>query len=230
MKITRDRYPEGAEGDKAFLNALLEVEFVWAKEQREGLRYEEENFKVRMTLVGSAYQVARLPHKPWANNDEKYELMGKIACLAAVLEVKAVMVATDTRFCSLEDFALHYNLPAPGPGNNEMLLREYQRVLREHGGDLCNLPRHLWRESVNVAMKVAPAKGEAAEQELMKMASYTRGSNGRILWLPDTPFKGGRYEMRMLEDWWAIPEDDPRLVITRNILGPALEEMLATRH
>lgn len=197
--------------DAAFLQALVEQEFAWAKKQKRQIKYTDD-FKMRVTVVGPGWQVARLPNT-WSEREEMRELLAKTAYLAKALKNKAVMVASDARFTEAEAFIEHFKLPQIGPEyTGEQFRNDYHRILKEHGGLMQNLPRHVWGEVVMVGLKADPSCGVTGP--IARFQPYTRQGAG-IMWLPaEGPFsqdRNSRSEMGMIQDWWEIDDNDPNL-------------------
>lgn len=204
--------------DEEFFKALLAYESLWARNQREEIGYEAD-FKMRVTLIGPAYQVGRLP-LTWGSMEEKYEVMGKTAYLARATSAKEIMLASDMRFINSEDFAEHFGIRRFIRADRDAYFKEYHRILKQYGNEMANLPRHLWRELVGIAIKTP-------QRTFTEMMPYTRDEDGRgIQWLESEPFGGYAMEMNVIEDWWKIPENDPVLACAREVSEVMLEVMV----
>jgi hypothetical protein len=54
------------------------------------------------------------------------------------------------------------------------------------------------------------------------MQPYTRGSNGKIMWVPSDMPQDARMQISMLEDWWKIQGSDPNLIRAREAAAAIL--------
>jgi hypothetical protein len=215
--LLRVDYADGLEGDRSFFNDLLSMEFKRAKKQREEMLYDD-HFKMRITLVGPTWQRARLPFV-WTSSDEKREMMAKVAYLARAMEAKGVLITSDARFIMSEDFTAHFKMEAHTAENSKVWMEEYDRIMKRYDYEMVNLPRHVWRETILVALKT-PQFGDE-----WKTQPYTKSGN-RIMWLPvEEGMEGASVETKMLRNWWTIPEDDPNLKITRGVAAVLLSAL-----
>lgn len=196
--------------NREFFNALLKAEVAWSVRQRESIPYSRtEDFKMRTTIIGPNYEIARPPNLGWGSNEEKYRKMRMVALSCRLVQAKGVILASDMRFTRMDKVAAYYNFPkysndAEGHRREQ---EHYRRVLKKHGGEMKNLPRELWQECVGVWLKT-PEFGDEATYKY-----YERGPQQTIAWVPneilDGPKTGG--QIKMLEDWWQIPDTDPEL-------------------
>lgn len=211
--------------DDEFLDALLEDESAFAKRSREQARYNIEDVKPRVSLIGPSFQTVRLP-LAWQSMDEKYHTMYIAGLLAKVTGAKGVMVMSDSRWLKSEDFCHHFKLSVPRTEEgSKAYYEEYRKILKRYGGEMGNLPRHLWSEAMLVVLKTRT-------NVRVKTQLYTRGSGTGVMWLPDQIKQDigstATYEDRLIPDWWTIPDDDPNFVRMSGVATELLNAMTGT--
>jgi len=163
-------------------NDLLNQFLMVAREDRASKPYsQDEAFVPKIAFIGPDDE-AIVAAITWRDEAEKYEKMRYAAEAAKITFSQAIMLVSDTRWLRSDDFNEHFKIEGPTKPLNEKHMMEYQdryyAVLRQHGGQIKNLPRHLWSEAVIVAIK-GPRCGTHTV-----MAPYTQGPGDKVQYLP----------------------------------------------
>jgi hypothetical protein len=142
----------------------------------------------------------------WKNEEEKYRMMATAAEYARRSFCQAIVLISDTRWVTSDAFCKHFNIEPPASGQAfdvDAFQKRYLDILRQHDGQMKNLPRHVWHEAVMVAIK-GPRCGTHT-----RMAPYDRGPGDTVHYLPtdEPPFghrEGTEYRqhMRLIPEWW----------------------------
>jgi hypothetical protein len=180
---------------KAMLNKLMLV----AREDRASIPYsKDEGFVPKLMLIGpndETYVTA----VGWKNEADKYAMMRAAADVARETFAQAIVLVSDTRWVMSDVFCAHFKIE--GPDGSREGFKAYQKryldILREHGGQMKNLPRQLWNEAVMVAIK-----GPRCGTDTL-MAPYTQGPGDKVLYLP--PKERGedyRHHLKLIPEWW----------------------------
>jgi hypothetical protein len=174
---------------------LLNTWLLIAKDDRARHKYsEDESFVPKVAIIGPNDEIF-VAGAAWRNEQQKYAMMEAIADTARKLVAQAVVFVSDARWLLSAQFCDHFKIEQPG--NVEAYKQQYLAILREHGGQMKNLPRHLWREAVTVGIK-GPRCGSH-----VLMAPYDQGPNDTVHYLPAEMPKGEpRYEMNLIPEWW----------------------------
>jgi len=187
---------QSSEDVKGMMAMLLER----AKEMRESFGYSgDEKMMPSAFIFGDSITIMMLC---WRNNREKYLMAAGANLAARKQKAKSLSFVTDSRWVSSEDFAKHFHLPDPQVSKDvEGFVDTYHRILKEHGGEIKNLPREVWQEAV-----VVFTNGPGIPLTI-QMAPYVEGENDTIKWLEDSPSKPKnndehRSKSDLLTDWW----------------------------
>jgi len=178
---------------KAMMADLLET----AKQNREAYKYSEDEKMVPCAMIYGSEGIAMIALL-WRDNKEKYLMAAGVNAKAREMNAKSLSFVTDSRWVKSDDFAKYFKMEPPIPETMEDFVREYHRILRQHGGEIKNLPRAVWQEAV-----VVFTNGPGIPTQI-QMAPYKEGPNDTIEWLPrdrEMEAKSGRSDM--LTDWWA---------------------------
>lgn len=191
--------------DTKTTNDLLNKMLIVAREDRARKPYsQDESFVPKIMFVGPNDETCIAPIT-WRNEDEKYAKMAAAADTARRMCAQAIVLVSDTRWLKSDKFNEHFKIEGPTVPITDRSIREYQSryldILREHGGQMKNLPRHLWSEAVMVAMK-GPRCGTHSI-----LAPYTKGPGDKVQYLaPEEPRLGGgadwKQRMNLIPAWW----------------------------
>jgi hypothetical protein len=181
---------------KGLLNKMLLV----AKEDRARYKYsEEEAFVPKVMFIGPENEVFVTPAQ-WRGEREKYAMMSAAAEVARKTFAQAIMLASDTRWVLFEPFNNYFHVEPPRSmerAETDAYQQRYLAILREHDGQVKNLPRQLWSEAVMVAIK-GPRCGTHHI-----MAPYDRGPNDTVHYLPpERDQDNARTQMNLIPEWW----------------------------
>lgn len=183
------------------LNKLLLI----AKDDRAGIPYsKDEGFMPKLMFIGPNDEVAISP-AVWKDEADKYAMMARAAEAARLTFTQAIVLVSDTRWLQSDVFCEHFKITPPMSSSDDdvkVFQKRYYAILREHGGQIKNLPRQLWNEAVMVAIK-GPRCGTHSV-----MAPYIQGPGDKVQYLPcdkkplnqdgDT-FKA---QMNLIPEWW----------------------------
>jgi hypothetical protein len=180
---------------KQLLNGWLLV----AKEDRARYSYSaEEAFIPKVAIIGPNDESFVTPAH-WRDEAQKYAMMRAVAETARKLFAQAIVVASDTRWVESDTFCEHFKIEpmrSAARADVEEFQQRYYAILREHDGQIKNLPRQLWKEAVMVSIK-GPRCGTHA-----MMAPYDRGPNDKVHFLPREEGLEHRYQMNLIPEWW----------------------------
>jgi hypothetical protein len=159
----------------------------------------EEAFVPKFAIIGPNDEVS-MGVALWRNEQEKYAMMSAVAETARKAFAQAIVLVSDTRWVMSDVFCKHFKIEPPAsltPENLKAYQKQYLAILREHDGQMKNLPRHLWREAVMVAIK-GPRCGTHT-----LMAPYDQGPNDSVHYLPvEMPQGDRRQQMNLIPEWW----------------------------
>ena len=179
-----------------YVKPMMQMLLDRAKEIRAGYKYSEDEKMMPCAFIfGDEITIMMMC---WKDEREKYQMAAAANAMARTRKAKALSFVTDSRWVRSDRFALYYDLPIRQ--DYEKFRREYHRILKEHGGQMKNLPRQLWEEAV-----VVFTNGPGIPT-VVQMAPYEEGPGDTIRWLPmDTEFQGkdAHYKSDMLTDWWS---------------------------
>jgi hypothetical protein len=177
---------------KELLNKMLLV----AKEDRARYKYsQEEAFVPKVMFIGPENEVFVTPAQ-WRGERDKYAVMSAAAEVARKTFAQAIVLASDSRWIKAETFCEHYKINPPRTHEEVAAYQQqYLAILREHDGQMKNLPRQLWQEAVIVALK-GPRCGTHTI-----LAPYDRGPNDTVHYL-STENDFARTEMNLIPEWW----------------------------
>ena len=163
-----------------------------AKKIREGYGYSGDEKMVPMAFIygDEGNQIVAMG---WKNDREKYLQAVNMNMMARKAKAKTLSLVTDTRWVNGETFAHYFNLG--DIKDFEKFHANYHRILNEHGGEIKNLPRVLWKEAVIVV-----TNGPNLPLNV-KMATYEEGEIDTIRWLPEEIPADG-FKSDLLKDWW----------------------------
>jgi hypothetical protein len=178
---------------------LLNIWLLVAKEDRARYSYSaEEAFVPKIAIIGPNDE-SFVAAATWRNEQQKYAVMDVAAETARKLFAQAIVLASDTRWVLSDAFCDHFKIQPPSAENGGIAgyKQRYLAILNEHGGQMKNLPRQLWKEAVTVGIK-GPRCGSHC-----RMAPYDRGPNDQVHYLPvDMSQENHRYEMNLIPEWW----------------------------
>jgi hypothetical protein len=174
------------------MTLLLET----AKKTREEYKYSgDEKMMPTAFIYGDGITVMMLA---WKDEKEKYQMAAAANAMARARKAKSLSFVTDARWVDGKKFSEYYKLPPPAPNTIDTFQSTYHRILREHGGQVKNLPRQLWQEAVIVF-----TNGPGIPITI-QMAPYEEGDYDTIRWLPLEPeHKPTGSKSDMLTDWWS---------------------------
>lgn len=216
MKLDRNDYPT----DKAFFDAMVDGELEWMRKERWKAPFGTD-IPHRWTLIGPQWQCAHIPHTiaSFAGEGAKERTTAKLAYLAKVTSAKGLMLASDARLLSGEDFNYHFKLDPPRGIDDDAYWDKYREIMRRHGGSIANLPRHLWSEGLIIVLKT-PTK------TYTRRTTYTRGSGKRVMFVPSPVTPEMQFQANIVPDYWTIPDDDPNLKRAELLAVTLLTEIL----
>jgi hypothetical protein len=176
---------------EAMMTTLLER----AKETRASFKYSEDEKMIPMAFVFTDEAVEIIAMQ-WRNTREKCQMATMANQEARKRKAKSLSFVTDSRWVKSNVFCEYYGLPHPRAEDMDQFQKTYYRILREHGGEIKNLPRPIWEEAVIVF-----TNGPGIPLQV-KMLPYREGENDTIEWMPQ-PLKGyDGFRCDMLTDWW----------------------------
>jgi hypothetical protein len=181
-----------AAGSKKLIAGLLTK----AKEVRSAFKYSEDERMAPCVIIAAKGGISFVTMQ-WRNNAEKYSAMLRVSEVAKELDAEAVALISDTRWVKSEDFCRYFNVPLPTKDGMEKFVAEYQRILREHGGEIKKLPRAVWSEAVCVLVK-GPGVGPYSI-----MADYVEGPGDTVQYLPDDHESTEIVEAEIIPAWWS---------------------------
>jgi hypothetical protein len=172
---------------------MLRQEMDWAIAQRKELKGGDDNFRMRIKIVGPGGQIANTP-LIWHNEEEKRRVMFALSRTCQIVLAQAAIIVSDTRFLNVPGFCKHFKIPEPGPGTWDDFERERLRILKGYDFYMGNLLRDTWEEALMVAIK-GPG--------ICVMASTPyRAEGGQYVFEPMKDSRGGKTEVNMLPAWW----------------------------
>lgn len=186
-------------------NDLLNQLLLIAREDRARKPYSaDESFVPKIMFVGPNDECV-LGAMTWRDEREKYAKMAAAAEAAKGMFAQAIAFVSDTRWLQSDKFNEHFKIDGPAKPFNDKNMREYQTryyaILREHGGQIKNLPRHLWNEAVVAAIK-GPRCGTHT-----RLAPYIQGPGDKVQYIPPTGAMGAKDDnweerMNLIPAWW----------------------------
>jgi len=179
---------------------LMEMMIEHAKVQREVIPYSG-CFHPMAFIFGAAGNTIMIIEN-WHDNVQKRKAVGLAMWKARTDKARCMCLVTDARGLKYDAFMEHYKLPKGI--SVEMFRREYYRILRQHGGDLGNLPANVW-EDVMTVMANGPEMPFT-----IRMAAYKCGPKGEVVWMEQTLPEAMKKEdseivhkSDLLVDWWS---------------------------
>ena len=179
------------------INDALDAWMKVAKKQREAIPYsQDENFPNILIVLGPHLELATFP-VTWESHREKYYIMKAWSEAAKVAKAHAVALVSDTRWTESDDLAAYFKIPDVEQLGLEEFRKRYNEILWKppYNGEVKNLPRHLWKEAIVIAVKGPTVKLQT------RMARYVEGPRDSIEWLGNAPeMEAARFDL--LPDWW----------------------------
>jgi hypothetical protein len=175
------------EDTKALMTRMMDQ----AKEIRSSYKFSEDEKMMPMAFINA--DDLTLVAMSWNDNKEKYQMAAAIKTMARMQNATSLTFVTDGRAVKRKEFYKHFNIPADIDYPNYHAL--YHKILREHGGEVKNLPRYLWHDILMV-MTNGP------EIPLtVQIQSYIEGENDTVKYT-ETDLIHDRYKSDLLTDWW----------------------------
>jgi hypothetical protein len=187
-----------AEATTSMLEGLMDI----AKNLRGAQKYsEDEKFTVICIIVHK--DDFAIVVTPWKDDTEKRRMMKQVSDLAREGSADLVGVVSDTRWTTAKLLSNYYKVPEPTTDEEFKLFQTwYHALLRKNGGEIKNLPREVWLESVMVA-----AKGPHIPPTAL-FAPYIEGPDDTVLYTAKTnrnsPNGDTNLQMSLglIPDWW----------------------------
>lgn len=181
--------------NKEEVESMMAMLLKQAKEIRESHGYSGDEKMVPAAFIfGEETTIMMLG---WKNNKEKYLMAAAANARARETKARSLSFVTDARWVNLATFCEYFRLDAPNGKNVDRLTSDYHRILQAHGGEMKNLPREVWEETIAVF-----TNGPGIPTTL-QIAPYKEGPNDTIEWLPRPKEPGERGKSDMLTDWWS---------------------------
>jgi hypothetical protein len=169
-----------------------------AKDQRSRIPYsKDEHFPSLVILLGPFNEMTTIPAH-WSNDTEKQRYFKAVSYAAQKTLTAAVALISDTRSVKGDDkFSAFLGIPTLEEMGIEAWHEEYTRIMHQRfKGEVKNLPREYWTDSVLVVMKGPGIKPVA------RMQNYGPGPNDSILWGEQSTERDRCHHFNLLPDWW----------------------------
>lgn len=179
------------------INELLDGLMMAAKYQREKIPYSKTDaFPQVLVFLGPELEPCVQPAN-WRNEQEKYAMMAAVSKVAEMMLCQAVVLITDVRWVEHTKAEKMLGLPSLEEIGVDKWGELYKReVTKRYKGYLGNAPPELYSEAI-----IAVMKGPGLNQIPIRAASYEKGPNDSIHWLPKTDV-GKVAHFNLLPDWW----------------------------
>jgi hypothetical protein len=172
--------------------ALMDMLMNQAKEIRSGYKFSEDEKMMPIAFINADELTIIAMH--WKDDKEKYKMAATMRVMARMRKAKSLSFVTDSRMLKPQEFQEHFKIPADTP---YLLFRKmYQQILKEHGGSLGHLPRHVWIDCLMVF-----TNGPEIPLTLQRQA-YIEGENDTVKFIDLPTPKQQLYKSDMLTDWW----------------------------
>jgi hypothetical protein len=172
---------------------LLDDEMDWAIAQRRALGPGNDDFQMRVQIVGPVGQIAKTPLQ-WTSEQEKHKCMYVLAEVCRITVAQAAIVTSDIRRLEVDAFCKHFGIAPPTPSTLDAFERERQRVMKPFDFYMGNLPPHLYADAL-----MCFAYGPAVKK--IRCCEY-RASDGRLIFDPQLSQVTG-LQIDMLRPWWS---------------------------
>ena len=174
------------------IKSMMDMLMDKAKEIRSSYKFSEDEKMTPVAFINANELIVVGMH--WADDKEKYALTAMISMKARTEKATSLSLVTDGRTVRRDEFMRHFAIPE----NLDVATYKsrYFQILREHGGQLKNLPRHLWHD-ILIVMTNGPKIPLT-----MQTQSYVEGDNDTVKYI-DKPIIGDTYKSDLLTDWWS---------------------------
>jgi hypothetical protein len=174
---------------------LLDKLMMVAKDDRARLPYsDEEGFTPKLIFIGADDSIA-VAAVGWNNERDKYAMLERAAEVARLTFAQAIVLVSDTRWITSDVFCAHFKIDPATVADVKAYQKVYLDILRQHDGQLKNLPRHLWNEAISVVLK-GPMCGSHT-----RMAPYQKGPGDKVQYLPSDD-REKKTEIHLIPEWW----------------------------
>jgi hypothetical protein len=162
-----------------------------AKEIRSGYKFSEDEKMTPMAFINAN----KLTMVAMCFNDhkEKYQMAAAIKTMARMQKATSLSFVTDGRTVKRREFFEYFNIQPDIDYPTYKTL--YLKILRDHGGEVKNLPRHLWHDILMV-MTNGPEI-----PLVVQFQSYIEGDNDTVKYT-ETDLIHDSYKSDLLTDWW----------------------------
>ena len=174
------------------IKALMEMLINQAKEIRSSYKFSEDEKMIPMAFINA--DELTIVAMSWKDDEEKYQMAAAIKAMARMKNATSLTFVNDGRTVKQKEFSDHFKIPADIDYPTYHAL--YHKILRDHGGSLANLPRHLWHD-ILIVMTNGP------EIPLVcQFQSYIEGDNDTVKYI-DNWLKPDAFKSDLLTDWWS---------------------------
>jgi hypothetical protein len=163
----------------------------------------------RAVIITPSHFVSRAMLRGWRDEAEKVKQIRLLRIQCRAFKAVACVITCGVRWMDLDAFVTYYKLPYEmpilGSGKLDDAKRDYFRILREHGGNLGNLPSELWTERIFTV-----ARGPSFAPRALTTTYRQNRMNGvdfektQRLDQSDT---AGFLEMNVLPEWWDVAKE-----------------------
>jgi hypothetical protein len=170
---------------------LMDMLMNRAKEIRSGFKFSEDEKMTPIAFINA--DELTVVAMCWKDNTEKYQMARGIGKMARMQNAKSLSFVTDGRTARRKPFDEHFKIPADISFESYHAI--YNQILRDHGGELKNLPLHLWHD-ILIVMTNGPTLPITVQFQ-----AYVEGENDTVKFTEmDTVYN--RYKSDLLPDWW----------------------------
>jgi hypothetical protein len=180
------------------IGLMLDRFIAIAKDQRNRIPYsKDEHFPSLVILLGPFGEMTTIPAQ-WSTNGEKYRFFKAVSYTAQKTLTTAVALISDSRSVKGDDkFSAFIGIEPIEKIGLEAWREAYNRILNaRYAGEVKNLPREFWTDSICVVMKGPGIKPVA------RLQNYGPGPNDSIAWGEQSTQKDNTLHFNLLPDWW----------------------------
>ena len=174
------------------IKELMEKLMNHAKEIRSSYKFSEDEKMLPIAFINSGDELT-IVGMTWKDDEEKYQIAAMIKTMARMVNAKSLSFVTDGRTVKQAEFMKYFKIPKDLP--YLPYKSRYHQILRDHGGSVANLPRHLWHD-ILIVMTNGP------EIPLtVQFQSYIEGENDTVKYIENSLIPDA-YKSDLLTDWW----------------------------